>query len=155
MVLKRQKVHKRQTKLAARERDTSLSNLYQPPARDSLQAEEWIEALDGMLFRVYAWYFKKKGQSGVRKLADFHIQVVQAFQSNTEVGQLIASADCLHHGTLHFHDEVADPEHKTRKDILPLTAPTDVEIAFVQVYGPLKAFAARIIAREREGGCRE
>lgn len=148
MVLKRSKSHKKHARQAALQASVAESPSYCPPPREGLEAEEWAEIQDGWYFQVRAWYFRKKGQSGARKLADFHIQAFWTRQDNQGVGRLVASADCLNHGTFHFHDELSDLDHSTRQDFLPLFSPADVEMAFVQACDRLEVFAARIISRE-------
>lgn len=148
MVLKRSKRHKRQAK---QKPTLPPSEPYTPPQRNQLEHRFWKEMLDnGDWIEIHAWYYPRKGNSRKQpKIADFYIAYRQQVGGlAAREGRLIASADCLYHGTFHLHDEVNDSEHVTREDVHIIANPGDVNDAFAESNDKIQEFARRIIEKE-------
>lgn len=150
MVLKRSK---KQRKLVKQEPTVEPQEPYLLPPRDQLIEECWKEPLNnGDWLEIHTWYYPKKRHNSRRdrKLGDFYIAYWQRLGRVAGVNQrLIASADCRHHGTFHFHDELNDPDHLTRQDAQAIESQIDVNAAYDDSRHQIQEFASKIIRKER------
>lgn len=98
---------------------------YTPPPRDSLFPSEYSYFLDDdglLLLTVRQW------SDADDVMADFMttVEVVDAWDPTGTSRHMIASMDCTNHGTIHFHDEIRDPDHEGRETYMPLRSGQDI-----------------------------
>lgn len=140
---------RREAKRSRAEAEAQLA--WSPPDRSSLDAVEsiYFQPLDGdptVIMEIRRWYLDGR-------LADFYMEIRREDWDRGNCIEKIASADCLNHGCIHFHDEIRYPKHGQFEPFQPLRQIEDVDLNYERCIDALIDYADMLLRRE-EGGRR-
>lgn len=115
-----------------------------PPARTTLDhVDPYAFACEDPRLTIEVRMWTRDG-----RLADFYAKATWHDPHTFVRPTMIASMDCLHHGSIHFHDELRDPEHAELKPFAPLRRLEDLAENFDTAIDAFIDFAAMIARRE-------
>lgn len=125
--------------------DAERAVLWTPPERSCLDSVDLISfhPTDDFRLTIEVRLWTLNG-----RIADFYAAVMWGEVESFSAPKKIASADCRHHGSIHFHDEIAFPDHEQFEPFAPLRSINDVTDYYDRAIEALIDFADTIIHRE-------
>lgn len=139
-MMKKRHAVKRAARKAAQDAYDALA--YTPPPRDGNPGEVAVKLLVSgtpVTITVRRW---KGDHGGVVEIeADATIPAAGATDDADRL--LVATLDCRHHGTIHMHNDLKDPDHDMRDDIIAVTDARDLVTYYERALREFATYARR------------